>query len=187
MEEIWKDAPGVEHRIQVSNCGNLKSKEVTKHCRRKNGTPYLWKVPGKPITPWVGNNGYLHISVKDGEKRPKYLVHRLIAFAFVEGYQSGYSVNHINCNKLDNRADNLEWVTLADNTRMQWRDGLVDLRGEKQPGSKLTAKQVIYIRRLLAQGIASHTLAIIAGVSPTTITMIRDGKRWKHLIDGESL
>ena len=55
---------------------------------------------------------------------------------------------------------------------------LIDLRGEKSPMSKLTSKQVVYIRRLLAQGIPAHTLAVVAGVSHRMIGKIRDGTAW---------
>lgn len=109
------------------------------------------------------------------------LVHRLVGMAFVPGYEDGLTINHINGIKTDNRPENLEWVSLARNTQHQWETGLVDLRGEGQPGHKLTSKQVVYIRRLLAQGVPAHTLAVIAGVSDSLMALIRDGKRWAHL------
>lgn len=45
------------------------------------------------------------------------LVHRLIAFAWIhnDDYTNNYVVDHINSNKIDNRADNLKWVTMANN------------------------------------------------------------------------
>jgi hypothetical protein len=118
--------------------------------------------------------------MKNG-KRVKHTLHRLIGMAFVPGYKEELTINHINGNKLDNRIENLEWVSLARNTQHQWETGLVDLRGEKQPGSKLTSKQVVYIRELLSKGIAAHTLAVIAGVSSSTIALIRDGERWPEV------
>jgi hypothetical protein len=131
------------------------------------------------LTPCKGRHGYLEISILKDGRRIKHLVHRLIGMAFVPGYKDDLTINHINGVKTDNRPENLEWVSLARNTQLQWETGLVDLRGEKQKNHKLTSKRVVYIRALLMQGISPHTLAIVAGVDPTLIYYIRDGKRWK--------
>ena len=138
--------------------------------------------PQTEIQPWISKSGYQIVSAKLGNKRPKVFVHRLIAMAFVDGYASGLSVNHINGNKLDNRPENLEWVTLAENTRHQWETGLVDLRGEKAPSHKLSQRQVIHIRRALRLGVPGNSLAIIANVSPSTIHLIGNGKRWASIL-----
>lgn len=115
--------------------------------------------------------------MKDG-RRTRERVHRLVALAFCSGAADGLTVNHIDGDKSNNVARNLEWVSLARNTQHQWETGLIDLRGEKSPMSKLTSKQVVYIRRLLAQGIPAHTLAVVAGVSHRMIGKIRDGTAW---------
>lgn len=133
------------------------------------------------ISPYLTRNGYLEVTARKSGERVKALVHRLVGMAFVPGYEGDLTINHINGIKTDNRPENLEWVSLARNTQHQWETGLVDLRGENQPGHKLTSKQVVYIRRLLAQGTPAHTLAVIAGVSPSLIALIRDGNRWAHL------
>lgn len=135
------------------------------------------------INPWVSKSGYFVVSAKLGNIRPKVFVHRLVAMAFVPGFAEGLTVNHINGNKLDNRPENLEWVTLAENTKHQWQTGLVDLRGENQPTHKLTQRQVIHIRKALRAGVSANSLSIIAGVNASTIYLIEQGKRWAHLSD----
>jgi hypothetical protein len=47
------------------------------------------------------------------------MVHRLVAFTFLENDDPKHKtvVNHLDKNKLNNNADNLEWTTLADNSR----------------------------------------------------------------------
>ena len=48
---------------------------------------------------------------------PRALVHRLIAITFVDGYKEGLVVDHIDCNKTNNHASNLRWVTSSFNSR----------------------------------------------------------------------
>jgi hypothetical protein len=158
---------------------------TTTTIRTKNGKQQTFTSVRQPteIKPWIAKSGYYVVSAKLGASRPKMFVHRLVALAFVPGFCEGLSVNHINGNKLDNRPENLEWLTLADNTRHQWQTGLVDLRGEKQPGHKLTQRQVIHIRKALRLNVPANSLAIIANVSPSTIYLIEQGKRWAHLAE----
>jgi hypothetical protein len=153
--------------------------------RHKNGANQNFVSVHKErvLTPTLNSRGYFEVSAKIGDKRPKMSLHRLIAIAFVPGFKDGLTVNHINGNKLDNRPENLEWVTLAENSKHEWQTGLVDLRGEKAPGHKLTQRQVIHIRRALKAGIPGNSLSIIAGVDPSTIHLIQKGKRWASLTD----
>lgn len=143
--------------------------------------------PERRISPCVEKSGYAEVAVMKGGKRIKERVHRLVALAFVDGYADGLTVNHIDGNKLNNNVSNLEWVSLARNTQHQWEIGLVDRRGEVNPMAKLTSKRVVYIRRLLAQGIPAHTLAIVAGVSNKMIVKIRDGKAWPTVTAGRKV
>jgi hypothetical protein len=46
---------------------------------------------------------------------------------------------------------------------------------------------VLYIRRLLAQGIPAHTIAVVAGMSSSMITHIRNGKRWPTVTSGKKV
>jgi len=137
------------------------------------------------LSPFLNQNGYLVVSTLQNGKRPKVFVHRLIAMCFVHGYQPHLTVNHINGVKTDNRPENLEWVTLAQNTKHEWATGLVDLRGEKQPNHKLSQRQVIHIRKALRLGVPANSLSIIANVNPSTIHLIGKGKRWASIGDEE--
>ena len=141
----------------------------------------------RKLAPCRARHGYLEVSAKVAGRRVRMLLHRLVGMAYVPGYAPNLSINHIDGNKLNNAPENLEWVSLARNTQHQWETGLIDLRGENAPGHKLTSKRVVYIRRLLAQGISAHTLAVIAGVSQSTIALIRDGKRWPTVTSGQPI
>lgn len=64
----------------------------------------------------LSNSGYLNynLTLPDGTKRRLY-AHRLVAQNYVDNPKDKREVNHINGDKLDNRAENLEWVTHTEN------------------------------------------------------------------------
>ena len=116
MEEIWKDIEGYEGIYQVSNLGRLRSLDryYTKpHPRNGVQTRYLKK--GQIVKTFVGRNGYVGAVLKFERKQKNFMMHRLVAKAFVPGYFDGADVNHKDCNRQNNRADNLEWMTRRDN------------------------------------------------------------------------
>lgn len=178
--EIWVPCKDFEGIIEVSNLGRVRSFDRVATFVR-NGTVQTQKRRGQIISPCLTKSGYLEVSVAINGVRSKYLVHRLIARAFVPGYEEGFSVNHINGVKTDNRIPNLEWVTLARNTQHQWENGLVNLRGENQPSSKLTAKQVRIIRELFKMGVSPNMLSEIVDISSSELYNIKNGKRWNDL------
>lgn len=57
--------------------------------------------------------------------------------------------------------------------------------GEKNPRSKLTKEQVWEIKDALAKGEKILTLALRYKVCESLISMIKNGKRWKHITDDE--
>lgn len=70
--------------------------------------------------------GYVKIWLYNTEHKNKcVLLHRMIALAFCEKEPQKNEVNHIDGNKLNNRADNLEWVTRDENLRHAYEHGLM--------------------------------------------------------------
>ena len=175
--ENWKKSPLAYEFVEVSDQGRARILERSVLGTR-NDKQYKKIQPAKIISPWVSKNGYFCIAISHAGKRTKYLLHRLIASAFCEGFDHKITVNHKNGNKLDNLPENLEWVTLAANTMHEWETGLVNLRGEGQPGHKLKRIQVADILNRLSKGCRVAELAQEFSVSQSTIYKIRSGTRW---------
>ena len=116
--EIWKDIEGYEGRYQVSNLGRVRSLDryITKPHPR-NGVPTKYFKRGTLMAKHIMRNGYIGLTIKVGGKPKNYMVHRLVAKAFVPGYFENADVNHKDCNRQNNRADNLEWMTRRDNLK----------------------------------------------------------------------
>ena len=71
---------------------------------------------GQNIKHEVTRNGYERVSLSnDSVKHKKIFVHRLVAESFIPNPKHLPQVNHINENKKDNRAENLEWSSALHN------------------------------------------------------------------------
>lgn len=108
--ETWKNIKGYEGLYQVSNMGRVKSLErkVTKGDGERT-------VKERILKPCMDRGGYLLVVLYAGGKRKTLKVHRLVCEAFHDNPDSKPDVNHINEDKTDNRACNLEWSTRREN------------------------------------------------------------------------
>lgn len=140
---------------------------------------------GKFIRGEVTRNGYVRVHVQHCGIRQHFLVHRLVAEAFIPNPLNLPQVNHKDGNKLNNSVENLEWCSASENQKHAYRTGLKSADGEKNGQSKLSEKDVIEIRRTYVKGkhseFNSYGLAKKYGVNPKTIQDIVNGKLWKDV------
>ena len=108
--ELWKEVEGTNGALLVSDQGRVKS---------------LLR-DGRILKPTPDSKGYLRLRVTINRERRAYKVHRLVAMAFVDNPEGKPQVNHINGDKTDNRACNLEWVTNKENAHHAINNGLWD-------------------------------------------------------------
>ena len=107
MSEEWRDVAGYEGLYQVSDQGRVKSLARTDSWGRT--------VKERILKPNVVGGGYLGVVLYAGGKTRMFFVHRLVCQAFHENPDNKPQVNHINEDKTDNRACNLEWCTCKQN------------------------------------------------------------------------
>lgn len=104
MKEIWKDIPNYEGYYQVSNLGKVMS------LRSYGGNSR------RIMKPCGNGTGYLKVMLCKNSQQKQYLVHRLVAMAFIPNPNNYDFVNHKDENKMNNCVDNLEWCTKSYNS-----------------------------------------------------------------------
>lgn len=116
MKEIWKDIDGFEGRYQISNLGRVKSLErkVKFGSQIRIIKPMIRKLKAK-------KGGYLFVQLRKNGKEVDFLVHRLVAKTFCNGYFKNADVNHKDGNKKNNIYTNLEWCTRSQNQLHAYR------------------------------------------------------------------
>lgn len=111
--------------------------------------------------------------------------HRAIAETFIPNPENKPCVNHINGIKTDNRVENLEWVTYAENTKHALLTGLyTPLKGEEVSSAKLTIDDIKnIINAILTEHATNEQLGEQYNLHSRYISLIRHKHRWKHVWD----
>lgn len=143
MQEIWRPLSGQNGDYSVSNLGRIRSNERAAICFGG----YKKMIPSKILKAHDTENGYKRIDIRG----TKYLMHRAVAEAFVPGANADLIVNHINGNKSDNRAENLEWISQQENVIHAMQTGLRTL--------KLTEREIEKILEMRASGMLAKQIA----------------------------
>lgn len=157
MDEIWKSIKGYEGHYEISNLGRVKS--LSRKYYRKSGA-LLRTQPEKILKQKTTQYGYKAASLNS----TYYLVHRLVAIAFLPIVDDKTQVNHIDCNKINNVASNLEWCNHSENQSHAYLNGLRKMKlDKKQYGEILIHRK---------SGLTYTEIAIKYGVSQQRIAKI---------------
>ena len=166
----WKPVKDYEGLYEVSSDGQVKSLERRIHYTLPSGKESSRLCRERVLKQYKGDH-YPRVALYDEEGGVTTLVHRLVAEAFCDNPDSKPEVNHINGDKMDNRAENLEWVTPQENYEHAMLNGLVGRL-------KLTEHDVRNIRREGKRG-NQKVLAALYGVTLHQINGIVNGRFWK--------
>lgn len=111
MTERWVDIPDTEGKLQVSDQGHVRS--------RLRGE---WRV----LKTQANRKGYQWLTYTFKREKRRECIHRLVARTFIPKISGKTHINHINGNKNDNSAANLEWCTNRENAIHAIKTGLWD-------------------------------------------------------------
>jgi hypothetical protein len=156
--EAWRDIEWAPN-YSVSNFGNVKGPR------------------GCILKERVDRGGYRRVAIYVDGKPKHTMIHRLTCTAFVGARPDGHEVNHKNCIRHDNRAENLEWVTRQQNAEHRQLHG-IHQRGEQNGNARLTQKQADRLREIIAGGARRGCAATVYGISKSMVGCIARGQNW---------
>lgn len=166
-EVEWRRVPFAPF-YEVSSLGDVR--------RAAKGTSTY---PGRLLKPWQESNGYLRVTLRIDGRSVKHWLQRVVAISFHgEPPTPEHEAAHCDGMKTNNRADNLEWKTPAENSADSKAHG-TRVHGEQHHASKLTADDVAAIRaRYTGRRGQQTALAREYGVGQPIIFGIVNRKSW---------
>lgn len=105
---MFKFIEGTDHKAIVTSDGRVFKRYLVNRKRPEKGFTGF-----REVKPGLSGCGYLQVCL--GRIRKTVFVHRLVAEAFLPNPENKPAVDHINGNRLDNRVENLRWVSHKEN------------------------------------------------------------------------
>lgn len=170
--EIWKPIPSLNNLYEASNFGKVRS---------ANG-----RFKGKILKEYIThplNINYNHVEVHLDKKKLIKKVHRLVAETHCLNVENFPIVMHLDNNRRNNKAANLQWGTLKMNSQQMIREGRGNKsRGSKHYLSKLNEAQVFEIRKkYIPRKYTLQQLAKEYNVSFGLIAHVIKNRNWTHV------
>lgn len=169
MEE-WRVIPSLKGNYEASNLGRIR------RC-----TPGCGTRPGLVMRPRL-SRGYERLTLSVDSKQLCRSVHRLVAEAFLGDLPGDQQINHKNGIKHDNRIENLELCTPAENTRHAYEALKLpypkppESKGQANGRAKLNDACCVAILNLSREGWSQQRIADLFGVNQTNISRVLLGK-----------
>lgn len=153
LVEEWRPVKSFEGFYEVSNLGEVRSLDRTVFVTdRRWGGSYFSNIKGRVLKPSNQNRldyiKYCLIRNETPRKEHYTLGHRLVAEAFIANPNNYPVVHHLDHNKRNNRADNLEWYTSKHNSQAAAKAGRMATGNIKI----LTEDQIFWIEKFLEDG-----------------------------------
>lgn len=164
--EDWKPVFGFDDTYRVSSHGRFK------RIQTRYGNPSDKIIPGSLAT-----TGYRTVSLCCIPPVARRYVHDIVAEAFIGPRPSGYQINHLDGNKLNNLVSNLEYVTPRENLLHAARTGL----NPRANNFKLNDELVRELRRRYTETRSHKQLALEFGIDPSNVYRIVTRQQWKHV------
>lgn len=169
--EVWKDIPGYEGRYQASSEGRIRSLDRPVRVVI-NGIEAKRVMKGRVLRPGkYCRSG--HVSVVLGHGAPGSPVHQLVALTFLGPRPDGADICHADGNPRNNAVNNLRYDSRHENIIDEFRQG--------KAHKKLTMNDAKRIRKMLAEGHTGQEIAKLFGVSPTSISHLKNGRTFRWL------
>lgn len=166
MQEQWASIHNFEGIYEVSSLGRVRTtKGKTTHSELHGNR--VWKQ--RILRQKTDQKGYKRVTLWKNKKPFSFLVHRLVASAFIPEIDGKEYINHIDGNPSNNYKDNLEWCNHSENLMHAYENRL-----NKSPDPiilrNLNTKEVFYFySKAEASGFLGRNHGFVSRV-------IKDGK-----------
>ena len=162
-KEIWKQAIGLEGYFEVSTHGRIRSTERVVCSGSGKYRACFIKRP-RILKCKVSKNGYITAHTRINGLSKHVLVHRIVAMTFLGN--SKLLVNHKDCDKTNNRIENLEFVTHQQNMDH------AKLSNRFRCPHKIDERTVLLLKFFRLLGVKRSDLARVFKVHTGTISQI---------------
>lgn len=158
---MWKDIKEYEGLYIISDKGEIKNKMG--QLKKLN----------------IAKNGYVIVDLYKNNIRHTYLVHRLVAQAFIDNPYNLDLINHKDGNKQNNCIENLEWCDYSYNLKHAIKNNL--RRENYEYASVLSKEEVLEIPKMVKWGLSKCEIARALNVNIGAIKDIFKGKTWFNI------